>query len=58
MQSPAALLAVQLHEDKGVKFYMERGIKELVGDNGQLKQAVLSDGTVLEADICVLGIGE
>ncbi|XP_070204944.1 apoptosis-inducing factor 3-like isoform X2 [Littorina saxatilis] len=47
----------KLHEDKGVKFYFERGIKEFVGENGKLKQAVLSDGTVLDADICVLGIG-
>lgn len=37
---------------------MERGIKELLGENGQLRQVVLSDGTVLDADICVLGIGE
>nr|KAG5700607.1 hypothetical protein BaRGS_015403 [Batillaria attramentaria] len=46
-----------LHESKGVKFYFERGIKEFRGKDGQLTQAVLSDDTVLDADLCVLGIG-
>ena len=49
---------VQLHEEKGVQFLMERGIQELVGEGGQLRQALLSDGTALDADICVLGIGQ
>ncbi|KAK7488221.1 hypothetical protein BaRGS_00020528 [Batillaria attramentaria] len=42
----------KLHESKGVKFYFERGIKEFRGKDGQLTQAVLSDDTVLDADLC------
>lgn len=47
-----------MHEERGVKFYLERGIKEFVGKNGDITEAVLSDGTRLPADLCVLGVGE
>ncbi|XP_025093063.1 apoptosis-inducing factor 3-like isoform X2 [Pomacea canaliculata] len=47
----------QMHEDKGVKFYFERGIKEFRGEDGHVTHAVLSDDTTLAADLCVLGIG-
>lgn len=47
----------KLHESKGVKFYFQNGIREFVGEDGKLKQAILNDGTVLEADLCVLGVG-
>ena len=30
---------------------------EFIGENGKLSKAVLKDGTVLEADLCVAGIG-
>ncbi|KAL5017385.1 hypothetical protein ScPMuIL_006974 [Solemya velum] len=47
----------KMHEEKGVKFYFETGISEFVGENGSVKEAVLSDGTRLPADLCVLGVG-
>ncbi|XP_048247566.1 apoptosis-inducing factor 3-like isoform X1 [Haliotis rufescens] len=47
----------KMHEDKGVKFYFERSVKEFVGEDGKVTEAILSDGTKLEADLCVLGIG-
>lgn len=47
-----------MHEDKGVKFYFERGIKEFRGEDGHVTHAVLSDDTTLAADLCVLGIGK
>ncbi|XP_067650688.1 apoptosis-inducing factor 3-like isoform X2 [Haliotis asinina] len=47
----------KMHEDKGVKFYFERSVKEFVGVDGKVTEAILSDGTKLEADVCVLGIG-
>ncbi|XP_076472901.1 apoptosis-inducing factor 3-like isoform X2 [Babylonia areolata] len=47
----------KLHEERGVKFYMERGLTQLHGKDGVLTQALLSDGTALDADVCVLAIG-
>ncbi|CAG2176443.1 unnamed protein product, partial [Oppiella nova] len=48
----------ELYESKGIKFYTECGVKEFCGDdNQQLKQVVLTNGDVLSADICVIGIG-
>lgn len=47
----------KLHEDKGVKFLFDYGIKEFIGENNKLTSVLLSDGTSLPADVCVLGIG-
>ncbi|XP_048743918.2 apoptosis-inducing factor 3-like isoform X1 [Ostrea edulis] len=47
----------KMHEDNGVKFYFERGIKEFVGSDGKVTEAVLSDDTRLPADLCVMGVG-
>ncbi|XP_078337500.1 apoptosis-inducing factor 3-like isoform X4 [Crassostrea virginica] len=47
----------KMHEDNGVKFYFERGIKEFVGSDGKVTEAVLSDDTRLPADVCVMGVG-
>lgn len=47
-----------MHEDNGVKFYFERGIKEFVGSDGKVTEAVLSDDTRLPADVCVMGVGK
>ena len=47
-----------MHEEKGVKFYLEKGIKKFNGNtDGEVTEAILSDDTVLPADICILGVG-
>ncbi|XP_028662728.1 apoptosis inducing factor mitochondria associated 4 [Erpetoichthys calabaricus] len=50
-------LARKMLESKGVKFYLQDGVKELKGDNGQVTHVVLKSGTVLPADVFVAGIG-
>jgi len=47
----------KLHESNNVKFHFETSVKEFKGENGQVKEAVLANGTVLPADVCVMGIG-
>ena len=49
---------LQLLVEKGVRFHFQTTAKEFVGENGKLKQVVLKDGTVLPAELCVVGIGE
>lgn len=52
------IIFLQMHEDNGVKFYFERGIKEFVGSDGKVTEAVLSDDTRLPADLCIMGVGK
>ncbi|KAI8507482.1 Apoptosis-inducing factor 3 [Branchiostoma belcheri] len=47
----------KMHEDKGVKFYMNNGVVEFKGENGKLKEVVLQSGETLPADLCIVGIG-
>ena len=47
-----------MHEEKGVKFHFEAGIQEFVGEGGKVKEAVLSTGTRLPADVAILGVGK
>lgn len=47
----------KLHESKGVKFYNSTSIAEFVGQDGVLRGVKLTDGTSLQADACVLGVG-
>ncbi|XP_054167005.1 apoptosis-inducing factor 3-like [Oppia nitens] len=48
----------KLYESKGIKFYTECGVKEFCGDNdNQLKTIILTNDEVLNADLCVIGIG-
>lgn len=47
-------------EKKGVKFYMEAGVKEALpskSDSSKVGFVVLKDGTQLEADLVILGTG-
>jgi len=46
----------KLHESKGVKFYLSATTKEFQGE-GSVNAVVLGDGTVLEADVVVVGAG-
>ncbi|EDO47566.1 predicted protein, partial [Nematostella vectensis] len=50
-------LLKKLQEDKGAKFVSGATAKEFKGENGKLTAVVLTDGSVLEADMCVLGVG-
>ncbi|KAK3798334.1 hypothetical protein RRG08_063349 [Elysia crispata] len=47
----------KLHESKGVKFYNSNSIAEFEGQDGVLTTVKLKDGTHLQADACVLGVG-
>lgn len=51
-------LAIQkMHEDNGIQFELNAGVKEFIGENGFIKQVVLPSGKILDADICVVGVG-
>lgn len=48
----------RLCESKGVKFKMNNGINACNGDaDGKLVSVELNDGEVLEADLCIMGVG-
>jgi len=46
-----------LHEKHGVVFKEGVGLGEMSGDKGHLKQAKLSDGSVLDIDFALIGVG-
>lgn len=47
-----------MHEEKGVRFFMNSEITEIIGnDDGNLKEVVLSSGQTLPADLLVAGLG-
>lgn len=43
--------------EKGVNFIMNSGIKRCIAENGRLTSVELNDGSILKADICVMGVG-
>lgn len=45
------------HETNGVPIILNRSVSRFVGEAGRLTGVVLDDGTVLEADLAVVGIG-
>ncbi len=47
----------KLHESHGVNFKEGVGLQDLSGENGRLKQAALSDGSIVETDFALIGIG-
>ncbi|XP_046839901.1 apoptosis-inducing factor 3-like isoform X2 [Xenia sp. Carnegie-2017] len=47
----------KMHAEKGVKFHFNTSVKEFKGVNGKLEKALLTNDEVLEADVCVIGIG-
>ena len=47
-----------MHEEKGVKFHFESGIKEFVGIDGKVSEAVLSTGVRIPADVAIMGVGK
>uniref|UniRef100_A0A8C7NA82 Apoptosis inducing factor mitochondria associated 5 n=1 Tax=Oncorhynchus kisutch TaxID=8019 RepID=A0A8C7NA82_ONCKI len=44
-------------EDKDVAFYMNDNVSEVRGENGKVKEVVLKSGTVIPADVLIVGIG-
>ena len=51
------LCTLQMHEEKGVKFYLSAGVKEIVGENGKVTGVTIPSGETLEADMVVAGVG-
>ena len=47
----------KLFESKGIVFHVNVSVSEFKGEAGILKHAVLSDGQILPANVCVLGLG-
>ncbi|KAM8976613.1 apoptosis-inducing factor 3-like [Pelodytes ibericus] len=50
-------LAMKLLQERGINFYMKTEAKEIKGENGQVKEVILRNGTQIPADIVVAGIG-
>lgn len=46
-----------LAEDNGVKFNLSQKLKKIVGEAGKVTGVELEDGTVLDADLVILGTG-
>jgi len=62
-----------MHEEKGVRFELSAGVRQFVGEDGkvhklfitctndlsisQIKSVILPSGKVLEADVCIVGVG-
>uniref|UniRef100_A0AAY4D165 Rieske domain-containing protein n=1 Tax=Denticeps clupeoides TaxID=299321 RepID=A0AAY4D165_9TELE len=49
--------SLKILKDQNVKFYMKDGVSEIRGENGKVKEVLLKCGSVLDADVVVLGIG-
>ncbi|XP_072163491.1 apoptosis-inducing factor 3-like [Diadema setosum] len=47
----------KLSESKGVRFIMKSGVSEFKGEDGVLKEVILTDGQSVIADVCILGVG-
>lgn len=49
---------MEMFKEKGVEFAMNSGIKRCIGDDDKkLTSVELMDGTILKADICIMGVG-
>ncbi len=45
------------HEESGVEFMLDTGLLHIEGDNGHVRQVMTSDGSVIDTDLVVAGIG-
>ncbi|RVE64778.1 hypothetical protein OJAV_G00129220 [Oryzias javanicus] len=50
-------ICMEMLEERNVKFYMNSKVTEIRGENGKVKEVVLNNDTVLEADVVIGGIG-
>ncbi|KAM5181822.1 apoptosis-inducing factor 3-like [Mantella aurantiaca] len=55
--SQIGALAMKLLQERGVNFYMRTEAREIHGENGQVNEVLLRNGTVLPADVVLGGIG-
>ena len=55
--SETATLMRELHESHGVSIREKTGLVRLLGTDGHVSSAELSDGTTLEVDFVIVGIG-
>lgn len=46
-----------IHETEGVHIHEKTGLTRLIGDEGRVKAAELSDGRVIDVDLVIVGIG-
>ena len=46
-----------IHESEGVHIHEKTGLTRLIGDEGRVKAAELSDGRVIDVDLVIVGIG-
>ena len=46
-----------IHAAEGVQIFEKTGLARLIGDEGRVKAAELSDGRVIDADMVIVGIG-
>ncbi|MGQ2970502.1 MAG: NAD(P)/FAD-dependent oxidoreductase [Allorhizobium sp.] len=46
-----------IHAAEGVQIFEKTGLTRLIGDEGRVKAAELSDGRVIDADMVIVGIG-
>ncbi|KAL4647621.1 apoptosis-inducing factor 3-like [Arapaima gigas] len=51
------IVAMQILEEKNVKFYMKDRVTEIKGQNRKVKEIILRSGAVVPADIVIAGIG-
>lgn len=47
----------QLHQDKGVVIKEGVGLERFDGENGRVNRAKLSDGSIIDLDVALIGIG-
>lgn len=47
----------RLFQSKGIVFYMNLSIAQFQGKDGHVSHVLLTDGHLLPADVCVLGLG-
>ncbi|KAG8450770.1 hypothetical protein GDO86_003150 [Hymenochirus boettgeri] len=50
-------VAMKLLKERGVNFYSRTEPREIRGENGQVKEVILKNGTTLPADVVISGIG-
>ena len=48
---------LQLLATKNIQFRFENSVDEMMGDGDKLREVRLTDGEVLPADLCVMGVG-